>query len=102
MASNGVESKYENVKKFYGFRAENEVNAAQRARIAAALGYDPLSTASVPDGANIGEGCGNPLLIANLAEVSYPMACQSCEWGIPRHLLTCGRKNAGRNCCRSG
>lgn len=63
-----AESIYANVKEFYGFRAENEVNASLRARIAAALGYDPLNTALVPEEANIGEGCGNPLLIANLAE----------------------------------
>lgn len=72
MTVDAVELKYENVKKFYGFRAENEVNAALRNRIAAALGYDPLSTASVPEESNIGEGCGNPLLIANLAEVGDP------------------------------
>lgn len=72
MAVGTVESKYENVKKFYGFRAENEVNPALRSRIASALGYDPLSTASVPKESNIGEGCGNPLLIANLAEVGNP------------------------------
>lgn len=72
MAVDTVELKYENVKKFYGFRAENEVNAALRRRIAGALGYDPLSTTSVPEESNIGEGCGNPLLIANLAEVGDP------------------------------
>ncbi|MCJ1429137.1 hypothetical protein MMC29_007050, partial [Sticta canariensis] len=68
MATSVAESRYANVEDFYGFRAENEVNASLRARIAAALGYDPLSTALVPEEANIGEGCGNPLLIANLAE----------------------------------
>lgn len=72
MAVGAVELKYENVNKFYGFRAENGVNAALRSRIAGALGYDPLSTASVPEESNIGEGCGNPLLIANLAEVGDP------------------------------
>lgn len=72
MAVGVAESMYANVKEFYGFRAENEVNASLRARIAAALGYDPLNTALVPEEANIGEGCGNPLLIANLAEVAPP------------------------------
>ena len=70
-----AESMYANVKEFYGFRAENEVNASLRARIAAALGYDPVNTAQVPEEANIGEGCGNPLLIANLAEVDYITFC---------------------------
>lgn len=68
--TNKIESEYANVKTFYGYRAENEVNASLRARIAAALGYDPLDVALVPEEANIGEGCGNPLLIANLVEVS--------------------------------
>ena len=75
MATGMAESMYANVEDFYGFRAENEVNASLRARIAAALGYDPLSTALVPEEANIGEGCGNPLLIANLAEVDYTTSC---------------------------
>lgn len=65
-----VDSEYANVENFYGYRAENQVSAALRTRIATALGYDPLAVASVPEDANIGEGCGNPLLIANLAEVS--------------------------------
>lgn len=73
MPLDAVELKYENVRKFYGFRAENEVNPALRSRIAAALGYDPLNMASVPDESNLGEGCGNPLLIANLAEVGNPV-----------------------------
>lgn len=75
MATSVAESMYANVEDFYGFRAENEVNASLRARIAATLGYDPLSTALVPEEANIGEGCGNPLLIANLAEVDYTTSC---------------------------
>ena len=69
MTINSTDSKYANVRTFYGYRAENEVNIRLRSRIADALGYDPLDTASVPESANIGEGCGNPLLIANLAKV---------------------------------
>ena len=64
-----TEEVYADVKNYYGYRAENEVNLALRLRIAIALGYDPISTATVPHAANIGEGCGNPLIIANLAEV---------------------------------
>jgi arsenite methyltransferase len=63
------EAVYADVTNYYGYRAENEVNLALRARIATALGYDPITAASVPEAANIGEGCGNPLLIANLVEV---------------------------------
>lgn len=60
---------YADVEKYYGYRAQNEVNPALRIRIATALGYDPITATSVPEAANIGEGCGNPLLIANLAKV---------------------------------
>lgn len=73
MTTDRIKSEYANVKAFYGYRAENEVSTSLRARIATALGYDPLSTASVPEEANIGEGCGNPLLIANLSEVCHPL-----------------------------
>jgi hypothetical protein len=74
------EEVYVDVKNYYGYRAENEVNLALRTRIATALGYDPISAASIPAAANIGEGCGNPLLIANLAEVIswfFPQPCLS-------------------------
>jgi hypothetical protein len=74
------EEVYVDVKNYYGYRAENEVNLALRTRIATALGYDPISAASVPAAANIGEGCGNPLLIANLAEV--------ISWFIPQPCLS--------------
>lgn len=87
MAANVAESMYANVKEFYGFRAENEVNASLRARIADALGYDPLTTALVPEEANIGEGCGNPLLIANLAEVDYITSCAGERAFAPRRPL---------------
>ena len=80
MAVDKTDSEYTNIKTFYGYRAENEVNLSLRKRIAAALGYDPLNTASVPEEANIGEGCGNPLLIANLVEV--------CNAKISRQIST--------------
>ena len=72
-----TELQYANVEEFYGYRAENEVNSSLRSRIATALGYDPLSMEMVPEESNIGEGCGNPLLIANLAEVNS-LSMASC------------------------
>lgn len=53
----------------YSFRAANPIDSQLLGRITVALGYDPIEAASLPEQANIGEGCGNPLLIANLSEV---------------------------------
>ena len=36
--------------------------------VAHALGYSPDDTSAVPDGANLGLGCGNPLALASLKE----------------------------------
>lgn len=41
---------------------------ADPARLAMALGYDEESLASLPDGANMGLSCGNPVAIAALTE----------------------------------
>lgn len=73
---------YKQVHNSYSFRAENEATPELRGRIAAALGYDPMDVAAVPDQANIGEGCGNPLLIAHLAKV-YKV------WPIPPLPMKC-------------
>ena len=53
----------------YSFRAANPIDAQLLSRITAALDYDPVEAATLPEQANIGEGCGNPLLIAKLSEV---------------------------------
>jgi hypothetical protein len=53
----------------YSFRAANPIDPKLLARITAALGYDPIEAATLPEQANIGEGCGNPLLIAKLSKV---------------------------------
>jgi hypothetical protein len=53
----------------YSFRAANPIDTQLLARITAALGYDPVEAAALPEQANIGEGCGNPLLIAKLSKV---------------------------------
>lgn len=39
---------------------------ADPARLAAAIGYDEQSLANLPDGANMGLSCGNPVAIAAL------------------------------------
>ncbi|KFA69365.1 hypothetical protein S40285_08753 [Stachybotrys chlorohalonatus IBT 40285] len=60
----------DDVEEAYSYRAQNSINDALGRKIAAALGYDPSDFNSAAGDANIGEGCGNPLLIANLKKVS--------------------------------
>jgi hypothetical protein len=60
---------YLRVEDAYGYRSENAINEALSKKIAVSLGYNPADMAQIPVDANIGEGCGNPLLIANLKEV---------------------------------
>jgi len=43
-------------------------NQADPARLAMAMGYDAQSLANLPDGANMGLSCGNPVAIAALQE----------------------------------
>ncbi len=42
--------------------------AATPEQISAALGYDPASLATIPDGADLGLGCGNPLAMLELGD----------------------------------
>ncbi|KAH8765617.1 putative arsenic methyltransferase Cyt19 [Hyaloscypha finlandica] len=62
---------YTNVKEAYGYRSENAINEALSKKISVSLGYKPEDIAYAPQDANIGEGCGNPLLIANLKEGDF-------------------------------
>lgn len=68
MAATTTEVAYTRVEDSYSFRADNTIDPALRERIAISLGYDPQDMSKIPEGANIGEGCGNPLLIASLSE----------------------------------
>lgn len=61
---------YYHVENAYGYRSENAIREALSKKIAVSLGYNPADMAQIPADANIGEGCGNPLLIANLKEAS--------------------------------
>ena len=65
-----TETAYATIESGYGFRASNQISDRLRTRITAALGYDPVEASATPEAANIGEGCGNPLLVANLSEVT--------------------------------
>ncbi|KIK68791.1 hypothetical protein GYMLUDRAFT_36283 [Collybiopsis luxurians FD-317 M1] len=68
MAAMSAQVAYMRVEDSYSFRADNMIDPALRERIAVSLGYDPQDTSKIPEEANIGEGCGNPLLIASLSE----------------------------------
>ncbi|KAF2724788.1 NAD(P)-binding protein [Polychaeton citri CBS 116435] len=59
---------YTLVEDSYAYRADNTIDRGLRERIAVALGYNEEDFSLIPDQANIGEGCGNPLSIASLAE----------------------------------
>jgi arsenite methyltransferase len=65
---------YLQVEDAYGYRSENAINEALSKKIAASLGYNPADMADIPTDANIGEGCGNPLLIASLKKVSIKVS----------------------------
>ncbi|KAL9126731.1 MAG: hypothetical protein Q9217_004258 [Psora testacea] len=68
MSTVATETAYATVENGYGYRATNQISNSLRTRITAALGYDPVEASVAPQASNIGEGCGNPLLIANLSE----------------------------------
>jgi arsenite methyltransferase len=40
-------------------------------KVATAFGYDPEDLRSLPDNANLGVSCGNPLATANISPVQY-------------------------------
>lgn len=62
---------YNRVEASYAFRADNKIDTQLKRRIAVALGYSEADLARLPDDANIGESCGNPLAIAALKEVCH-------------------------------
>jgi arsenite methyltransferase len=52
-------------------REDSVENATHMKKAAAAFGYSPEDLANIPEGANLGLSCGNPLAIAGLKEVSF-------------------------------
>ena len=52
-------------------REDTVENAAHMKKAAEAFGYSPEDLANIPEGANLGLSCGNPLAIAGLKEVSF-------------------------------
>lgn len=46
-------------------------NSSQAEKVALSFGYSADELATIPDGANLGVSCGNPLAIAGIKEVSF-------------------------------
>jgi len=64
---------YQLVQDRYGELAARSSSGEQRKTeqsIAEAFGYNAADLSSLPQGANLGVSCGNPLALANLKEVS--------------------------------
>jgi arsenite methyltransferase len=64
---------YNRVQDRYGRLADRSSACEQRKAeqaIAQAFGYDAGDLSSIPEAANLGVSCGNPLALANLREVS--------------------------------
>ena len=68
------EDTYHSVQERYGGVAKKAGPDNQRAyerKVATAFGYDLEELRSIPDNANLGVSCGNPLATANLGKVGH-------------------------------
>lgn len=69
----GSNETYQIVRDHYGKYAKNydaDDNLKHSRKVAQAFGYTLDELASIPEGANLGVSCGNPLVTAKLAKVS--------------------------------
>jgi arsenite methyltransferase len=65
---------YHSVQERYGGVARQAGPDHQRdheRKVATAFGYDPEDLLSIPDDANLGVSCGNPLATANIGKVGF-------------------------------
>lgn len=62
----GGEALREAVRKRYAGVAEGQSPPAAAERLARSIGYDTADLNAVPEGANLGLGCGNPVALASL------------------------------------
>lgn len=70
MSSNPI---YDRVQDRYGDLADRASTSEEKTaeqNIAQAFGYEAADLSSIPQAANLGVSCGNPLALANLREVS--------------------------------
>lgn len=65
-------STYDKVKTHYSSlaRGKEGENAEHMKKVALSFGYNVKDLATIPDGANLGVSCGNPLVVAGLRTVS--------------------------------
>jgi arsenite methyltransferase len=73
MHSNAI---YTHVQDRYGDLADRSSTSEQERteqKIAQAFGYEAADLSSIPQAANLGVSCGNPLALANLREVSLTL-----------------------------
>lgn len=66
---------YQLVQDRYGELAERSSPANQdrpEESVAKAFGYEASELSAIPQDANLGVGCGNPLAVANIREVNTP------------------------------
>jgi len=59
-------------------KEDTATNAEHIKKVAESFGYDPEDLAAIPDGANLGVSCGNPLAIAGLRPVNFPRLIPRC------------------------
>jgi hypothetical protein len=78
---------YAQVSKKYGSITKSTTGQYEQT-VAKAFGYTEEELAGVPEGANLGLGCGNPVALAGLSEVFIFTLCGA----LPRHLLTVKRE----------
>ena len=71
---------YENVQSHYGSCARevpSGIKSGHSQRVAQAFGYAAEDLANVPEGANLGLSCGNPIALAGLKSVGA-RSCVCC------------------------
>ena len=99
----GEQAIYDSLCEHYGQVARQEDSQHRReryAKVAAAFGYAADDLAALPDGANLGVSCGNPLVVAGLKEVCL-CVCEMSGWMIMGVLLVASMTSVVVSECRS-
>lgn len=87
MHSNAI---YTHVQDRYGDLADRSSTSEQKRteqRIAQAFGYEAADLSSIPQAANLGVSCGNPLALANLREVSLTLPLDDSTMQLSNSLF---------------
>jgi hypothetical protein len=77
---------YDKVKTHYSSLAREKEgeNAEHIKNVALSFGYDAEDLAAIPEGANLGVSCGNPLAVAGLKAVSIVSFCDYTFHKFPK------------------